>query len=649
MPFPYIFTFYSFKGGVGRSMALMNTAYRLAGWGRHVLIIDMDLEAPGVSSFLARNHELTPPIGDHPRDVLAFLHEARMALDGEGTIEQKAARLPPLDPYLRSVLPEKLTPLQPKIGQLGRLDVLGQNVEASYPERLAALNLKDLPTDRLAALSALLHFYFKAQRFPHRPLGLPDFEPPVSTPYDYVLVDSRTGLTETGGLCVGPLADRLVVLTGLNDQNVEGTRHFFNEVGITPGPREPWDDADPVNKVDPPPTLGPKPTILVASPIPVGELTFKRQRLAQLETQLGIRPLSLSYHPQLAFQETVFVRDYPDEYLAREYDSLANDLMATVCDTPSALADLSWFMFHGEDPAGAVRAALRLVPVSPDLGLAHLASLSNAIDFQNTMDRIPFVDRFSLHAHLAHLKDQTVAPSALNNWGNALSVQAKLKQGQDADRYFAFAGAVFAEAVLLRPDTADVLSDWGVALSAQAKTKQGEAADRLFALAGETFSEAVRVKPDHAPAFNNWGEALSAQAKTMQGEDADRLFDLAMEKYAEAVQLTPDDPEAFHNWAGTLVEQAKTKHGEEARQLLNKARGMAHRAEEISPGSGAYNLACLSALVGDPADAVQWLRLALQHGKTNLHQIESDPDFNPVRDHPLFKDFLESLPRVPQS
>ena len=46
-------------------MALMNTAYRLAGWGRHVLIIDMDLEAPGVSSFLARNHELTP-IGDHP-------------------------------------------------------------------------------------------------------------------------------------------------------------------------------------------------------------------------------------------------------------------------------------------------------------------------------------------------------------------------------------------------------------------------------------------------------------------------------------------------------------------------------------------------------------------------------------------------------
>ena len=29
MPFPYVFTFYSYKGGVGRSMALLNVAYTL--------------------------------------------------------------------------------------------------------------------------------------------------------------------------------------------------------------------------------------------------------------------------------------------------------------------------------------------------------------------------------------------------------------------------------------------------------------------------------------------------------------------------------------------------------------------------------------------------------------------------------------------
>ena len=54
MPFPYVFTFYSYKGGVGRSLAVMNVAYTLAGWGRHVLMVDMDLEAPGISGFLQR-------------------------------------------------------------------------------------------------------------------------------------------------------------------------------------------------------------------------------------------------------------------------------------------------------------------------------------------------------------------------------------------------------------------------------------------------------------------------------------------------------------------------------------------------------------------------------------------------------------------
>jgi cellulose biosynthesis protein BcsQ len=43
-----ILAFYSFKGGVGRSMAVLNLAYSLAAKGRHVLVLDMDLEAPGL-------------------------------------------------------------------------------------------------------------------------------------------------------------------------------------------------------------------------------------------------------------------------------------------------------------------------------------------------------------------------------------------------------------------------------------------------------------------------------------------------------------------------------------------------------------------------------------------------------------------------
>lgn len=45
-------TFYGIKGGVGRSTALVNWAWHLAGQGKKVLVFDLDLESPGVSSSL---------------------------------------------------------------------------------------------------------------------------------------------------------------------------------------------------------------------------------------------------------------------------------------------------------------------------------------------------------------------------------------------------------------------------------------------------------------------------------------------------------------------------------------------------------------------------------------------------------------------
>src|SRR5207237_5953903 len=46
-----IYTFYSYKGGVGRSMALANVAEWLYQQGFRVVMIDWDLEAPGLESF----------------------------------------------------------------------------------------------------------------------------------------------------------------------------------------------------------------------------------------------------------------------------------------------------------------------------------------------------------------------------------------------------------------------------------------------------------------------------------------------------------------------------------------------------------------------------------------------------------------------
>src|SRR3954447_1205614 len=48
-----VFTFYSYKGGVGRSFTLANVAILLARWGHRVLTIDWDPEAPGLHQYFA--------------------------------------------------------------------------------------------------------------------------------------------------------------------------------------------------------------------------------------------------------------------------------------------------------------------------------------------------------------------------------------------------------------------------------------------------------------------------------------------------------------------------------------------------------------------------------------------------------------------
>ena len=48
-----IVTFYSYKGGVGRSMALANVAEWFRLQGLKVVMVDWDLEAPGLESFFS--------------------------------------------------------------------------------------------------------------------------------------------------------------------------------------------------------------------------------------------------------------------------------------------------------------------------------------------------------------------------------------------------------------------------------------------------------------------------------------------------------------------------------------------------------------------------------------------------------------------
>ena len=47
---------------------------------------------------------------------------------------------------------------------------------------------------------------------------------------DYVLIDSRTGLTDISGICTLQLPDLVVLLFSLNNQNVRGTGQIYTSI-----------------------------------------------------------------------------------------------------------------------------------------------------------------------------------------------------------------------------------------------------------------------------------------------------------------------------------------------------------------------------------------------------------------------------------
>ena len=259
-----IITFYSYKGGVGRSMAVMNVAYDLAAKGARVLVLDMDLEAPGLSGFLRRDKK----IGRFPqRDMVDLVAWAKNCYDtsATGSSHVDSAAFPPGSEFTAGVNKADIAnpPRDPYL--LGCIDIVPADEVRDYCRRLNELGVNKFDQRALIGVGSILRAWLQAQE---AEVDVPEYYGPHAerkAKHDFVLIDSRTGLSETGGLCIGPLSDELVVLTSLNDQNVEGTRHFLEEVGILERrPAVPENNGrEHLAKAK---RLDPKPTMIVAEP-----------------------------------------------------------------------------------------------------------------------------------------------------------------------------------------------------------------------------------------------------------------------------------------------------------------------------------------------------------------------------------------------
>jgi tetratricopeptide (TPR) repeat protein len=228
--------------------------------------------------------------------------------------------------------------------------------------------------------------------------------------------------------------------------------------------------------------------------------------------------------------------------------------------------------------------------------------------------------------------------------GNDFKDQAGTKSGKEADDLYEQAYEKYAQALEIKEDMYDALNNWGWGLLNQAESKSGEETKKLIEQAIEKFVEALDIKPDYHHALNNWGAALSDQAKVKPMEQADQLYKQAIEKYRQVLNIKPDHYEALNNWGIALMYLSDNKTDKQAKKLLQEARKKCLQANEILPGFGAYNLACISALLGETEEAEKWLEESWETGYLpSIDYIKKDKDLTSLKKEEWFKQFLEKV------
>ncbi|HEU0177985.1 MAG TPA: hypothetical protein VFV58_27285, partial [Blastocatellia bacterium] len=198
-PLGNITTFYSYKGGTGRSMTLANVAWILASNGKRVLAVDWDLEAPGLHRYFApflSDKDLTG--SDGLIDLLIEFRDAT-AIGGAGAGDDKWH-----EAY--ADISAHVVSLDWDFPSGGTLDLLPAGRQgASYSARVNSFDWVEFYERRGGGVF------------------LETIKEKMRADYDYVVIDSRTGVSDTSGICTVQMPDAVVVCFTLNNQGIQGS------------------------------------------------------------------------------------------------------------------------------------------------------------------------------------------------------------------------------------------------------------------------------------------------------------------------------------------------------------------------------------------------------------------------------------------
>jgi MinD-like ATPase involved in chromosome partitioning or flagellar assembly len=193
---PAIISFFSFKGGVGRTTALVATALTLARNGYRVAIVDLDLEAPGLATIFS-------PDNSNNLGVIDYLLEKK--IQGENW---------KLSTHIKTIT--ELTLLGNDGGIIQLLPA--GTVDPDYLEKLARLDFQNLVDGELRSTMGNM---------------LKELEN-AAKPLDFILMDARAGFHDIGGLAITNLSHAAVIFGTQSRQSWAGLTHVIRHLA-SPG------------------------------------------------------------------------------------------------------------------------------------------------------------------------------------------------------------------------------------------------------------------------------------------------------------------------------------------------------------------------------------------------------------------------------
>lgn len=207
-----IITFYSYKGGMGRTTTLVTYASHLASLGKKVFIIDCDLEAPGYLNFFDLSEHEGLKSGEI-NGLVEFFSDIQFAINAKDvSLWKYIINIGQRNEKANSDDDESLNLQNIFLMPAGNLNENPNNEEQSFSNRRSYLD--GLSRLNLADKSVTLHnFEILFDKI---------FDDVEGINPDVILIDSRTGFNDIIGTAIQYFTDVLVGFFGASEQSTPG-------------------------------------------------------------------------------------------------------------------------------------------------------------------------------------------------------------------------------------------------------------------------------------------------------------------------------------------------------------------------------------------------------------------------------------------